>query len=82
MCGHVFLYQDRYLCSSTDQYGSVAPVDVCRMSPSIAHPARGCTATPCSIGTETRPGGQWVRTLDAGKIACAVALAAVPYQQC
>jgi hypothetical protein len=24
------------ICSSTDRYGSVAPVDVCRMSPSIA----------------------------------------------
>jgi hypothetical protein len=24
------------ICSSTDQYGSVAPVDVCRTSPSIA----------------------------------------------
>ena len=27
------------ICSGTDQYGSVAPVDGCRMSPSIA--ARG-----------------------------------------
>src|SRR5215831_17237513 len=24
------------ICSGTDQYGSVAPVDACRMSPSIA----------------------------------------------
>jgi len=50
--------------------------------PRLLHAARGCTATPCSIGTETWPVGQWVRTLDAGKIACAVALAAAPYQQC
>ena|SRR2546425_10911517 len=28
------------ICSSTDQYGSVAPVDVCRMSPSIAAPGQ------------------------------------------
>ena len=28
------------ICSGTDQYGSVAPVDVCRMSPSIAAPGQ------------------------------------------
>jgi hypothetical protein len=38
MCGPVFCYHDRHHLQRPDPYGSVAPVGVCRLFPSIAVP--------------------------------------------
>ena len=79
MCGHVFLYQDRYRLQQH------RPVWQCGTCGRVSHvPLDCCTRPevarqhPVVLAQRLGQWSQWVRTLDAGKLASAVALAASP----
>jgi hypothetical protein len=74
MCGHVFLYQDRYHPCSTDQYGS----GTCgRVACPLDCPGQRLRQHLAVLAQRL---GQWVSGFDAGRQqdASAVALAASP----